>query len=111
MEIEDDRVLQISGQKNVEKEDKNDTWHWVERSSGQFMMRFRLLENVKIDQVKASMKIGVITDTVPKVEVKKPDVKAIDIVELNINCEAPLHRHNAKPPWILYDAEAMAHQP
>ncbi|MBA0789064.1 hypothetical protein Gotri_025799 [Gossypium trilobum] len=80
VEIEDDRVLQISGQKNVEKEDKNDTWHWVERSSGQFMMRFRLLENVKMDQVKASMKIWVITDTVPKVEVKKPDVKAIDIV-------------------------------
>ncbi|KAB2021054.1 hypothetical protein ES319_D07G113000v1 [Gossypium barbadense] len=66
--------------KNVEKEDKNDTWHWVERSSGHFMMRFRLPENVKMDQVKASMEIEVITDTVPKVEVKKLDVKAIDIV-------------------------------
>ncbi|TYI73240.1 hypothetical protein E1A91_D07G117100v1 [Gossypium mustelinum] len=69
VEIEDDR-----------KEDKNDTWHWVERSSGHFMMRFRLPENVKVDQVKASMEIEVITDTVPKVEVKKLDVKAIDIV-------------------------------
>nr|XP_009762616.1 PREDICTED: 17.6 kDa class I heat shock protein-like [Nicotiana sylvestris] len=41
VEIEDDRVLQISGERNVEKEDKNDTWHRVERSSGKFMRRFK----------------------------------------------------------------------
>ncbi|KAH1108996.1 hypothetical protein J1N35_012764 [Gossypium stocksii] len=79
VEVEDDRVLQISGERNVEKEDKNDTWHRLERSSGKFMRRFRLPENVKIDQVKASMENGVLTVTVPKMEVKKPDVKAIDI--------------------------------
>ncbi|KAL4318753.1 hypothetical protein GQ457_18G017780 [Hibiscus cannabinus] len=79
VEIEDDRVLQNSGERNVEKEDKNDTWHRVERSSGKFMRRFRLPENVKMDQVKASMENGVLIVTVPKVEVKKPDVKAIEI--------------------------------
>ncbi|MBA0592657.1 17.3 kDa class I heat shock protein [Gossypium raimondii] len=79
VEIEDDRVLQISGERNVEKEDKNDTWHRLERSSGKFMRRFRLPENVKMDQVKASMDNGVLTVTVPKQEVKKPDVKAIEI--------------------------------
>ncbi|XP_028798376.1 17.3 kDa class I heat shock protein-like [Neltuma alba] len=79
VEVEDDRVLQISGERNVEKEDKNDTWHRVERSSGRFMRRFRLPENVKMDQVKASMENGVLTVTVPKAEVKKPDVKAIQI--------------------------------
>ncbi|KAL4302736.1 hypothetical protein GQ457_10G024520 [Hibiscus cannabinus] len=79
VEIEEDRVLQISGERNVEKEDKNDTWHRVERSSGKFMRRFRLPENVRMDQVKASMENGVLTVTVPKVEVKKPDVKAIEI--------------------------------
>ncbi|WRX33572.1 Alpha crystallin/Hsp20 domain - like 10 [Theobroma cacao] len=79
LEIEDDRVLQISGERNVEKEDKNDTWHRVERSSGKFMRRFRLPENVKMDQVKASMENGVLTVTIPKEEVKKPDVKAIEI--------------------------------
>ncbi|XVF05414.1 hypothetical protein REPUB_Repub05bG0169800 [Reevesia pubescens] len=51
VEVEDDRVLQISGQRNVEKADKNDTWHQVERSSGKFMRRFRLPKNVKMDQV------------------------------------------------------------
>ncbi|OMO90550.1 hypothetical protein COLO4_19057 [Corchorus olitorius] len=79
VEIEDDRVLQISGERNMEKEDKNDTWHRVERSSGKFMRRFRLPENVKMDQVKASMENGVLTVTVPKEEVKKPDVKPIEI--------------------------------
>ncbi|TYH27415.1 hypothetical protein ES288_A02G068700v1 [Gossypium darwinii] len=79
VEVEDDRVLQISGERNVEKEDKNDTWHRVERSSGKFMRRFRLPENAKMDQVKASMENGVLTVTVPKLEVKKPNVKAVEI--------------------------------
>ncbi|KAK4271593.1 hypothetical protein QN277_020267 [Acacia crassicarpa] len=79
VEIEDDRVLQISGERNVEKEDKNDTWHCVERSRGKFMRRFRLPENAKMDEVKASMENGVLTVTVPKVEVKKPEMKAIQI--------------------------------
>ncbi|XVE59346.1 hypothetical protein DITRI_Ditri05aG0038900 [Diplodiscus trichospermus] len=79
VEIEDDRVLQISGERKIEKEDKNDTWHRVDRSNGKFSRRFRLPENVKMDQVKASMKNGVLTVTVPKEGVKKPDVKAIEI--------------------------------
>ncbi|WVZ24881.1 hypothetical protein V8G54_003425 [Vigna mungo] len=79
VEIEDDRVLQISGERNVEKEDKNDTWHRVERSSGKFLRRFRLPENAKVDQVKASMEDGVLTVTVPKEEVKKAEVKSIEI--------------------------------
>ncbi|XP_021894496.1 17.3 kDa class I heat shock protein-like [Carica papaya] len=79
VEVEDDRVLQISGERHTEKEDKNDTWHRVERSSGKFSRRFRLPENVKMDQVKASVENGVLTVTVPKAEVKKPEVKAIEV--------------------------------
>ncbi|KAL3530819.1 hypothetical protein ACH5RR_010141 [Cinchona calisaya] len=80
VEVEDDRVLQIRGERNVEKEDKNDTWHRVERSSGRFMRRFRLPENAKMDQIKAAMENGVLTITIPKVEeAKKPDVKSIEI--------------------------------
>ncbi|KAJ9548316.1 hypothetical protein OSB04_020859 [Centaurea solstitialis] len=79
VEVEDDRILQISGERNVEKQDKNDTWHRVERSRGKFTRRFRLPENAKLNEVKASMENGVLTITVPKEEVKKPDVKAIQI--------------------------------
>ncbi|GAU50724.1 hypothetical protein TSUD_86620 [Trifolium subterraneum] len=79
VEIEDDRVLQISGERNAEKEDKNDEWHRVERSSGKFVRKFRLPENAKIDQVKASLENGVLTVTIPKEEIKKPEVKSIEI--------------------------------
>ncbi|XP_062102641.1 17.3 kDa class I heat shock protein-like [Humulus lupulus] len=80
VEVEEGRVLQISGERNVEKEDKNETWHRVERSSGKFVRRFRLPENAKADQVKASMENGVLTVTVPKEEKsKKTDVKSIEI--------------------------------
>jgi len=80
VEIEDDSVLKISGERHVEKEEKQDTWHRVERSSGQFSRKFKLPENVKMDQVKASMENGVLTVTVPKVETKKKaQVKSIDI--------------------------------
>ncbi|KAH9766767.1 18.1 kDa class I heat shock protein [Citrus sinensis] len=79
VEVEDGRVLQISGERSREQEEKNDKWHRVERSSGKFMRRFRLPENAKMDQIRASMENGVLTVTVPKEDVKKPEVKAIDI--------------------------------
>ncbi|XP_031486528.1 17.8 kDa class I heat shock protein-like [Nymphaea colorata] len=79
VEIEEGSVLQISGRRNKEVEEKNDQWHRVERSSGEFLRRFRLPENAKVDQVKAAMENGVLTVTVPKVEPKKPNVRSIDI--------------------------------
>nr|CAA63902.1 heat shock protein 16.9 [Cenchrus americanus] len=79
VEVEDGNVLVISGQRSKEKEDKNDRWHRVERSSGQFVRRFRLPEDAKTDQVNAGLENGVLTVTVPKAEGKKPEVKAIEI--------------------------------
>ncbi|KAJ9684460.1 hypothetical protein PVL29_016766 [Vitis rotundifolia] len=79
VEVEEGRVLQISGERSKEQEEKNDKWHRVERSSGKFLRRFRLPENAKAHEVKASMENGVLTVTVPKEEVKKAEVKAIEI--------------------------------
>ncbi|XP_057442477.1 18.2 kDa class I heat shock protein-like [Lotus japonicus] len=79
VEVEDGSVLQISGERSREQEQKDDKWHRVERSSGKFMRRFRLPENAKMDQVKAAMENGVLTVTVPKEEEKKPEVKSIQI--------------------------------
>ncbi|KAK1369236.1 17.8 kDa class I heat shock protein-like [Heracleum sosnowskyi] len=79
VEVEEGKVLQISGERNKEKEEKNDKWHRVERSSGKFLRRFRLPGNAKVEEVKAGMENGVLTVTVPKVEIKKPEIKSIDI--------------------------------
>ncbi|KAL6907594.1 hypothetical protein ACP4OV_002633 [Aristida adscensionis] len=79
VEVEEGNILQISGERNKEQEEKMDTWHRVERSSGKFLRRFRLPENAKTEQIRASMENGVLTVTVPKEEVKKPEVKSIQI--------------------------------
>lgn len=79
VELEEGNVLQIRGDRSREIEEKTDQWHRVERSSGKFLRRFRLPENTKVDEVKASMENGVLTVIVPKEQVTKPNVKAIDI--------------------------------
>ncbi|KAE9449066.1 hypothetical protein C3L33_19030, partial [Rhododendron williamsianum] len=76
-----DGLLQISGERNVENEDdsKDYKWHRAERCRGKFSRSFRLPDNAKADEVKASMENGVLTVTVPKQEVKKPEKKVIAI--------------------------------
>ncbi|KAJ4836555.1 hypothetical protein Tsubulata_013434 [Turnera subulata] len=79
VEVQDGRILQISGERVKEQEDKNDKWHRVERVTGKFQRRFRLPENARVDQTKATMEHGVLSVVVPKEEEKKPEVKAIEI--------------------------------
>lgn len=80
VKVEDGNVLHISGERSREQEEKAGKRYHVERSSGKFLRRFRLPENAKKDEVKASLENGVLTVTVPKKqEAKKPAVKAIDI--------------------------------
>jgi HSP20 family protein len=79
VEVQEGNVLQISGERTRESEDKTDTWHRVECRSGKFLRTFRLPENANMDQVKAAMENGVLTVIVPKDEIKKNEVKSIEI--------------------------------
>ncbi|PIA54528.1 hypothetical protein AQUCO_00900821v1 [Aquilegia coerulea] len=72
------KVIQICGERNVEKVDEKDKWHRVERRSGKFIRRFQMPENANLDAVNATMENGVLTITIPKEE-KMPEVKAIQI--------------------------------
>lgn len=79
VEVEDGRVLRISGERTREQEEKDDKWHRVERTVGKFVRRFRLPENARTDQVRATMENGVLTIVVPKEEEKKPEFKSVEI--------------------------------
>ncbi|KAI5651189.1 hypothetical protein M9H77_37194 [Catharanthus roseus] len=81
VEINDGRILQISGERKAEAAAGGEKWHRVERNRGDFCRRFRLPENAKTDEIKASMENGVLTVTIPKLELKKPMKKVIEIEE------------------------------
>jgi len=59
-------VLQIRGEKKSEREEKGDTWYFSERQFGSISRSFRLPGDADAGQVKAEMKDGVLTITVPK---------------------------------------------
>lgn len=74
----DENQLVITGEKKQEEEQKEKNFYRMERSYGSFRRIFTLPRSADIDKVKATHKDGVLTITVPKVEVakgKKVDVK------------------------------------
>jgi len=79
VQVEGDRTLSISGQRKKEEVQKTDTWHRVERSSGQFMRKFRLPENANLDGITAKVENGVLTVVVPKAEKKAIKARSIEI--------------------------------
>jgi len=79
VQLEDGRTLSISGQRKKEQVQKTDTWHRVERSSGQFLRKFRLPENANLDRITAKVENGVLTVLVPKEEKKAIKSRSIEI--------------------------------
>ncbi|KAL3695689.1 hypothetical protein R1sor_009765 [Riccia sorocarpa] len=78
--VEDDRVLQITGERTQEKDEKTDKWHRVERSHGRFLRRFSLPENANVEKIHAKVEDGVLTVTVPKTDKGRKTVhRQIDI--------------------------------
>lgn len=69
--------LTISGERKLEKEEKNKKYHRIERSYGSFVRSFTLPEAVNGDKVNAEFKDGLLTVHLPKDEKAKP--KAIDV--------------------------------
>jgi len=71
VEIKDGN-LWISGKKHEEKEEKEKTFHRIERRHGEFRRLIHLPGTVKEDKVEAKFTDGVLTITVPKSEEAKP---------------------------------------
>lgn len=74
-----DNVLTLKGEKKQEKEEKDKSYHRVERSYGSFCRSFQLPTSVKTDKIKANYKEGVLNITVPKTEEVKPKEIPISI--------------------------------
>lgn len=74
----DNGVLTLSGERKLEKEDKRDGYHRIERSYGSFSRSFTLPDHVVADDISANYKDGVLTLTLPKTE-KQPTAKQIPI--------------------------------
>jgi HSP20 family protein len=73
--------LVISGKREAEKEDRNDTYYTYERSYGTFQRTFGLPDGVDPDHIHAAMKDGVLSIVVPKTatsQTKTIPVKAGD---------------------------------
>jgi HSP20 family protein len=68
----ENQVLTIAGERQFEKETKDETCHRIERSYGSFTRSFTLPTNLKTDKVEAKFDKGVLTIQVPKTEETKP---------------------------------------
>ena len=58
--------LTVSGKREAEREDKDDTYYAYERSFGSFLRTFTLPEGFDAEHVQAELKDGVLTIVVPK---------------------------------------------
>jgi HSP20 family protein len=61
-----DDILTIRGERQAEQEDRQRSYHVMERSYGSFMRSLRLPFAVRPDQIQASFENGVLTVTIPK---------------------------------------------
>jgi HSP20 family protein len=68
----ENNVLTISGERKLQDEQRNDTFHRLERAYGAFTRSFTLAPTVQSDRVEANFVDGVLEITLPKVEESKP---------------------------------------
>ena len=77
--IAEDGVLQISGERKFEKEEKKKKYHRIERSYGSFLRTFTIPEGANSAKVNAEFKDGVLTVHLPKDEKAKAKVTEIKV--------------------------------
>ncbi|CAJ1951277.1 unnamed protein product [Sphenostylis stenocarpa] len=75
----DDGVLTIKGEHKEEKEEGEDDEHWSSSSYGYYNTSLVLPDDAKADDIKAELKDGVLTVTIPRTEKPKKDVKQVTV--------------------------------
>lgn len=74
-----DGMVSISGERSDEREDQRKGYYLSERSYGSVKRMFRVPESVKIDEIKAEFRDGVLTLRMPKTEEAQKNTRRIDI--------------------------------
>lgn len=77
--ISDDGVLTISGEKKQEEKQEGRNFYRIERRYGTFTRSFTLPDNVKRDGISARYENGVLYITLPKQEPAQPNVTEVPI--------------------------------
>lgn len=72
-------VMTIQGQKQEEVEDKDRHFYRIERSYGSFQRTLALPDDAKVDDIRANLKQGVLTVTIPRKDIPAGDIKKIEI--------------------------------
>lgn len=67
----EDNLLTISGERRLERDEKKDNYHRIERSYGSFQRSFSLPRGVDATKVEAKFSDGVLKLSLPKSEVAK----------------------------------------
>ena len=65
-------VLTLRGERKLEREDKRDNYHRIERQYGSFTRGFSLPATVDAEKIKAESRNGVLVVTLPKKPESKP---------------------------------------
>jgi HSP20 family protein len=78
-------TLTLKGERSIEKDDRVNGYHRIERSYGAFARSFTLPETVNTEDVRADYAHGVLTITLSKKAVAKARA-----IKVNVNEEAPL---------------------
>ena len=74
-----DGLVTLKGEKKTEREEKGETWFFSERQYGAFSRTFRLPPDADEDKVKADLKNGVLTISVPKKSAEPPADRRVKI--------------------------------
>lgn len=75
----ENQTLTIKGERKLEKEQKEENFHRIERRYGSFSRTFTLPQTVDTSAPKASYEHGVLTISLPKKEAAKPRQVKVEI--------------------------------
>ena len=79
LSIDENKILTLEGEKKESKEEKSKEFVKKEIFYGSFKKAIQLPQNIDENKLQTKFENGILTVTIPKVEIKKPKAKLIPI--------------------------------